>query len=114
MRHPGPAQLVDVTASIKRTHVVKGLIGEYRRAAWRAQKTPAQSQYASCGTAQARGSDFRQVVAFAREPALFSDGSGAGAALDDRRGCPAIAVQLGHPATFTVTMTTPQVVAMAE
>jgi len=28
-----PGQAVDVTARIKRTHVVKGLISEYRRAA---------------------------------------------------------------------------------
>jgi hypothetical protein len=41
-----------MTARITRTHVVHGLINEYRRAALRARETPAQSQRASFGTAQ--------------------------------------------------------------
>jgi transposase InsO family protein len=49
-----PGQPIDVTARIARTHVVHGLISEYRRAALRTQKTPAQRQCASFGTAQGR------------------------------------------------------------
>jgi transposase InsO family protein len=47
-----PGQAIDVTARIKRRQAVQGLISEYRRAAQRSQKTPAQSQCASFGTAQ--------------------------------------------------------------
>jgi putative transposase len=48
-----PGHAVDVTARIRHTRVVHGLISEYRKAALRAPETPAQSQHKSFGTAQA-------------------------------------------------------------
>ncbi len=48
-----PGHAVDVTARIRHTRVVHGLISEYRKAALRAPETPAQSQRTSFGTAQA-------------------------------------------------------------
>jgi hypothetical protein len=48
-----PGQPVDMTSRIRHTHVVHGLISEYRRAALQAPETPAQSHCASSGTAQA-------------------------------------------------------------
>jgi hypothetical protein len=39
-----------MTTPIKRTHVVQGLISEYRRAALQAQKIPAQKRCVSFGT----------------------------------------------------------------
>jgi transposase InsO family protein len=47
-----PGHVVDVAARIRHTHVVHGLISEYRKAALRAPETPAQSQRTSFGTAQ--------------------------------------------------------------
>ena len=47
-----PGHVVYVTARIRYTHVVHGLISEYRRAALRAPEAPAQSQRTSFGTAQ--------------------------------------------------------------
>jgi integrase-like protein len=44
---------IGLTARIKRRQTVHGLISEYRRAAQRSQKTPAQNRCASSGTAQA-------------------------------------------------------------
>jgi hypothetical protein len=42
-----------MTARIVHRQVVHGLISEYRRAAWRAEKTPDQRRCASSGTAHA-------------------------------------------------------------
>jgi putative transposase len=42
-----PGQPVDMTSRIRHTHVVHGLISEYRRAALQAPETPAQSHCAS-------------------------------------------------------------------
>lgn len=44
--------MVDVTARIRHTRVVHGLISEYRKAALQAPETPAQSPRSSFGTAQ--------------------------------------------------------------
>jgi natural product biosynthesis luciferase-like monooxygenase protein len=44
--------VVDVTARIRHTRVVHGLISEYRKAALQAPETPAQSPRSSFGTAQ--------------------------------------------------------------
>jgi hypothetical protein len=50
-----PSPVVDVTARIRHTRVVHGLISEYRKAASRTPETPAQSQRTSFGTAQVFG-----------------------------------------------------------
>ncbi len=49
-----PGHVADVTARIRHTRIVHGLISEYRKAALQAPETPAQSQRTSFGTAQAR------------------------------------------------------------
>ena len=48
--HDEPGQAIDMTGGIKRTHIIQGLSGEYRRTAWRAPETPAQGQCATFGT----------------------------------------------------------------
>jgi len=47
-----PGQAVNMTARIRRGQVIHGLINEYQRAAWRAQKTRGQSHVASSGRAR--------------------------------------------------------------